>query len=65
MQKPKKQRERRKYSATYDNLERVQEVQDKNGLFLKWKAIPTDKKLPPQSYMLCLKNAGEESLNVF
>ncbi len=65
MQKPKKQRERRRRSVIYNDLERVQEVQDKNGLFLKWKAIPTDKQSPSQSYMLRLKNADEKSLNVF
>jgi nuclear transport factor 2 (NTF2) superfamily protein len=65
MQKPKKQRERRKYSTTYSGLERVQEVQDKNGIFLKWKLVPEDKQLPPQSYMLRLKKGDEESLNVF
>ena len=65
MQKPKKQRERRRYSKTYNYLERVQEVQDKNGIFLKWKSIPVEKQLSPSSYMLRLKNAGEESLSVF
>ncbi|MCA1625904.1 MAG: hypothetical protein LC768_05930 [Acidobacteria bacterium] len=65
MLKPKKQRERRKYSATYSDLERVQEVQDKNGLFLKWKEVPTDKQLAPQNYMLRLKKGDEKSPNVF
>ena len=65
MQKPKKKRERRKFSETYTNLERAQEVLDGNGLFLKWKTIPTDKQLSPQSYMLRLKVGDKESPNVF
>ena len=65
IQKPKKKRERRKFSATYTDLERVREVKDKNGLFLKWKEVPIDRQLPPQSYMLRLRNAGEESPNIF
>lgn len=65
MQKPKKKRERRKSTETYTDLERVQAVQGKDGLFLKWKVVPTDKKLPPQSYMLRLKKGDEESPNVF
>jgi len=65
MQKPKKQRELRKYIETYTDLERVQEIQDKTGLFLKWKAIPKDKQLSPKSYMLRLKKEDKESPNVF
>lgn len=65
MQKPEKKREHRKFNAIYTDLERVQAVQDKNGLFLKWEVISTDKELSSQSYMLRLRNADEESANVF
>jgi hypothetical protein len=45
-------------------LERVQRVEDKNGLFLKYKTIPRDKELLPQNYNLRLRKAGEESSDV-
>lgn len=65
MQTPKKQRVVKKSIAVFNGIERVQEVKDRNGLFLKWKAVPVDKQLTPQSYWLRFKNGAEASTNVF